>query len=144
MDLWVLARFVHVVGAAFWVGGQLLLALVVMPLARRQLDSEIRHHLMAAAGRRFARLTLAVALPLQIGTGIALAAHNSVTWASLAEPGYGRTLAAKLGLLTIAMMFAAGHGIAAAKGHRSMSRALSAAGLACSAGVILLATALAG
>ena len=145
MDIWALVRFVHITGAALWVGGQLALALVITPLARRLLGShEQQRVVIGAFGRRFARLTLAAALPLQIATGIGLAVHNGVTWASLAEPGYGRTLAAKLGLLVLAMAAAAGHGVAAAKDRRELSRMLSATGLVCSLGVVLLASALAG
>lgn len=145
VDIWAVVRFVHIVGAALWVGGQLTLTLVVTPLARKLLGSPQQHRAVVGAfGRRFARLTLTVALPLQVATGIGLAVHNDVTWASLAEPGYGRTLAAKLGLLVLAMAASAGHGVAAAKGRRDVSRALSATGLVCSLGIILLAAALAG
>lgn len=143
MDIWALVRFVHITGAALWVGGQLALALVVTPLARKLLGAQ-HTTVVGAFGRRFARLTLIAALPLQVATGIGLAVHNGVTWASLGEPGYGRTLAAKLGLLVLAMVAAAGHGVAAAKGRRELSRALSATGLVCSLGVVLLASALAG
>ncbi|MEU5523391.1 hypothetical protein ABZ759_22735 [Streptomyces sp. NPDC047860] len=37
-------------------------------------------------------------LPVQLDTGAAMARHKGVTWASPAEPGYGRTLVVKLGL----------------------------------------------
>ncbi|MEV5935743.1 hypothetical protein AB0L56_24190 [Streptomyces sp. NPDC052079] len=37
-------------------------------------------------------------LPVQLDTGAAMAWHKGVTWASPAEPGYGRTLVVKLGL----------------------------------------------
>ncbi|GGW98244.1 hypothetical protein GCM10010297_19880 [Streptomyces malachitofuscus] len=49
--------------------------------------------------------------------------HKGVTWASLAEPGYGRTPAAKLALFALVM-------------------ALAVVSLAGSLGVVLLATAL--
>jgi hypothetical protein len=74
------------------------------------------YHAVPAAGRHFARITLAVFLPIQVATGMALATHAGVTWDSLAEPSYGCTLAAKLALVLAAMVAAAGHGIAAAKG----------------------------
>jgi hypothetical protein len=95
-------------------------------------------------GRRFARITLGGFLPLQVATGVALAANHGVTFASLAEPGYGRTLAAKLALFTVAMLASAGHGIAAARHRTQLSRALGLCGLICSAGVVLLATAMVG
>lgn len=144
VDWWTLVRFVHVVGAALWVGGQLLLTLVVLPLTRRALPADQRAAVVGAVGRRFARITLLAFLPIQAATGIALAARAGLTPTSLAEPGYGRTLAAKLALLTVAMLAAAGHGIAAARGRTVLARTASACALVCSLGVVLLATALTG
>ena len=142
MTLWTVVRFVHVAGAALWVGGQLTLTLIVLPLARRALSDEDRSRVMPAIGRRFARITLAAFLPSQVLTGVALAAHRGVTFGSLAEPGYGRTLAAKLILVVVAMVTAAGHGIASAKGQPALARVLTLCSLVCSLGVVLLATAL--
>ncbi|MFF8925935.1 hypothetical protein ACF1AO_01610 [Streptomyces longwoodensis] len=142
VGLWSLVRFLHVIGAVLWVGGQLALTLVVLPLARRMLSVEARDRFAAAAGRRFGLLTGTVFLPVQLATGWAMAWHKGVTWASLAEPGYGRTLATKLGLFVLVMLAAAGHGIAHAKGRAEMARALAVVSLVGSLGIVLLATAL--
>ncbi|PWI12914.1 hypothetical protein DI272_01190 [Streptomyces sp. Act143] len=139
---WSLVRFAHVAGAALWVGGQLALSLVVLPLARRLLAPEARDDFAAAAGRRFGMLTGAVFLPVQLATGWAMARHKGVTWAALAEPGYGRTLAAKLALFVVVMLAAAGHGIAHSRGRADLARALAVVSLVGSLGVVLLATAL--
>ena len=139
---WSLVRFVHVAGAALWVGGQLALSLVILPLARHLLAPEAKESFTAAAGRRFGMLTGALFLPAQLATGWALAWHRGDTWASLAEPGYGRTLAAKLALFVLVMLAAAGHGIAHAKGRAELARILAVASLVGSLGVVLLATAL--
>ncbi|MET8570097.1 hypothetical protein [Streptomyces sp. NPDC004783] len=139
---WSLLRFAHVAGAALWVGGQLALSLVILPLARHLLAPEAKDSFTAAAGRRFGMLTGAVFLPVQLATGWAMAWHKGVTWASLADPGYGRTLAAKLGLFALVMLAAAGHGIAHAKGRAGLARALAVGSLVGSLGVVLLATAL--
>ncbi|MFI6810176.1 hypothetical protein ACIBO6_35085 [Streptomyces luteogriseus] len=139
---WSLVRFVHVAGAALWVGGQLALSLVILPLARHLLAPQAKDSFTAAAGRRFGMLTGALFLPAQLATGWALAWHRGVTWASLAEPGYGRTLAAKLALFALVMLAAAGHGIAHAKGRAELARILAVASLVGSLGVVLLATAL--
>ena len=144
IDLWTLVRFVHVIGAALWVGGQLALSLVVLPLARRLLPDGQKAEFTASAGRRFGILTGALFLPLQLASGWALAWHGGVTWASLAEPGYGRTLSAKLLLFVAVMAAAAGHGIAHSRGHAALARALAVAALVGSLGVVLLATALPG
>ncbi|MFI8304757.1 hypothetical protein ACIF80_15120 [Streptomyces sp. NPDC085927] len=135
-------RFAHVAGAALWAGGQLALSLVILPLARRLLDEEAKDRFTAAAGRRFGMLTGALFLPVQLGTGWAMAWHKGVTWASLAEPGYGRTLAAKLALFAVVMLAAAGHGTAHSRGRTELARALAVVALAGSLGVVLLATAL--
>ncbi|MFJ3820714.1 hypothetical protein [Streptomyces nodosus] len=142
VGLWSLVRFLHVTGAVLWVGGQLALSLVVLPLARRTLSEDARDRFAAEAGRRFGLLTGALFLPLQLGTGWAMAWHKGVTWASLADPGYGRTLAAKLGLFVLVMLAAAGHGIAHTRGRPELARALAVASLVGSLGVVLLATAL--
>lgn len=141
--MWTTIRFLHVLGATLWVGGQLTLTLVVMPIARRRLAGAAQSVVVPPIGRRFALLTLAVMLPVQIATGIALAVHHGVTWSGLTEPGYGRTLTAKLALVTIAMAASAIHGILSAKGRPGAARAAVATGLVCSIGIVLLATALA-
>lgn len=142
VGLWSLVRFVHVAGAALWVGGQLALSLVVLPATRHLSATEARDRFTAAAGRRFGLLTATVFLPAQLATGFALARHRGVTWAALAEPGYGRTLAVKLCLFTLVMLAAAGHGIAHSRGRPALARALAVGSLAGSFGVVLLATAL--
>ncbi|MHB9856990.1 hypothetical protein [Streptomyces sp. YIM S03343] len=142
VGVWSLVRFFHVAGAALWVGGQLALSLVVLPLARHLLDAEAKDRFSAAAGRRFGMLTGAVFLPVQLGTGWAMAWHKGVTWASLAEPGYGRTLATKLGLFVVVMIAAGGHGLAQSKGRGDLARALAVVSLVGSLGIVVLATAL--
>ncbi|HEY8474243.1 MAG TPA: hypothetical protein VIL37_16620 [Natronosporangium sp.] len=142
IDWWTAVRFLHVTGAALWVGGQLLLTLVVLPLARRALPAEQRATVLTAVGRRFGRLTLLAFLPLQVATGVALAVQAGVTPAELAEPGYERTLAAKLILVTVAMLASAGHGILARR-RPVLARAAATFALVCSLGIVFLATALA-
>ncbi|MFI7445898.1 DUF4149 domain-containing protein [Nonomuraea sp. NPDC049714] len=142
MTWWSVVRFLHVLSAALWVGGQLTVSLVVLPLARRQLDDERRGRMLTAIGRRFGMITGVVFLPVQLATGVAIAWHKGVTWASLAEPGYGRILAAKLGLFCAVMVAAGLHGWANGAGHRRSARALAVASLIGSIGIILLATAL--
>ncbi|MGW4896091.1 hypothetical protein ACWEQL_28130 [Kitasatospora sp. NPDC004240] len=144
IGFWSLVRFVHVCGAVLWVGGQLALSAVILPLARRQFPAEVAGRFASSVGRRFGMLTGALFLPAQLGTGVALAWRRGVTWASLAEPGYDRILAAKLGLFTAVMLAAAVHGWAHAKGRAELARALAVASLVGSLGVVLLATALPG
>ncbi|WP_084965543.1 hypothetical protein [Thermoactinospora rubra] len=142
MTWWTVVRFLHVLGAALWVGGQLTVSLVVLPLARRTLPDEQRALLLRAVGRRFGVVTLAAFLPLQVATGLVLAARNHVTWASLGQPGYGRILAAKLALFCAVLAAAGLHGWASGGGRPALARAMAIASLVGSVGVVLLATGL--
>jgi putative copper export protein len=67
--MWDLMRWVHLVAMAFFVGGQLVLAGVVVPVLRSRDRAPLR-----AAARRFAAGTLA-ALALLVVTGAAMASH---------------------------------------------------------------------
>jgi len=88
MDEWTVIRFVHVVAFVFFVGGQLVLAVAIVPVLRgREDDSAMR-----AVARRFG-IASAVALALLIATGVAMAGH----FARWGDP----TLQAKLGLLVL-------------------------------------------
>lgn len=69
MDTWTVIRFIHILGVAFFVGGQLMLALVVTPALRGQ-----DRALMRGAARRFGIGSL-VALILIIASGAAMASH---------------------------------------------------------------------
>ncbi|QZT60923.1 hypothetical protein JN085_18110 [Mycolicibacterium austroafricanum] len=139
-DIWTVIRFVHVLGAIIWVGGQLTITLVVLPQARSRLAVPERAEVMRAVGKQFARITMLVFLPVQIATGALLAWHYGVTWASLLQPGYGRILVMKLLLFTGVMVAATLHGIAQSRGRAERARAMSLASLVGSLGVVLLAT----
>ncbi|MFG1852095.1 hypothetical protein ACGFJT_09655 [Actinomadura geliboluensis] len=141
MTWWSVIRFLHVSGAALWVGGQLTISLVLLPLARRKLAAEQYTGMAREVGRRFGIFTGAIFLPVQVTTGVAMAWHKGVTWASLAEPGYGRILAAKLLLFAAVVAVAGVHGWASSR-HPSFARAMAIASLVGSVGIVLIATAL--
>lgn len=142
ITLWSLVRFLHVAGAIVWVGGQLTLALVVTPVARRQLAPPEVVALMRPMGVRFAAVANAVVLPVLVATGIALAWHRGVTFDSFSFPGYGRTLGIKIGFVVASVALAALHGVLSVQGRRREARALSMAGLGASLVIVLLATSL--
>lgn len=144
IDLWTVVRFLHVVGAITWVGGQLIITLVLLPPARRLLTATDRATVLRAVGKRFAVITAVGFLPVQITTGVLLAARHGVTWAALLQPGYGRILVAKLLLFVVVMTAATVHGIAQAKTRPGRARAASIIALVGSAGIVLLATGLVG
>jgi hypothetical protein len=70
------------------------------------------------------------------------AAHRGVTLQSLAEPGYGRTLALKLALFAAVLLVCGVHGMAVGRGQARLARLAGIATLLGSVGVVLLATAL--
>lgn len=142
LDGWSLIRFLHVVGAIIWLGGQLAISAMVLPAARRWLAVHDRAALMRDIGLRFGKLTVTVLVPVQLVTGVALAWHKGVTFASLAEPGYGRTLAGKLVAFVLVMLAAGVHGWANRQGRRSLARSLAVSSLIGSFVIVLLATAL--
>ena len=142
LDLWSLVRFLHVVGAVVWLGGQLTVSALVMPVARNRLPEEARAGLMRDLGMRFGIATMAVLIPIQLATGVALARHKGVTMASLTQPGYGRMLAGKLVAFALVMLAAGLHGWAISVGRRNLARSLAVSSLAGSFVVVLLATAL--
>jgi uncharacterized membrane protein len=142
LGLWSFVRFAHVLSAAVWVGGQLVISALLLPVARRRLPPAIRLELLTDLGRRFGIWTAVGFLPIQIGTGIALASHKGVTFASLGDPGYGRTLATKLGVFAVVMALAAVHGIARSRGNTQLARGCAVASLLGSIWIIVLATAL--
>ena len=76
----------------------------MLPVLRRRLDPDSRAPLTREVGVRFGIFTVAAFLPLQIATGIALAAHRGLTVRDLAEPGYGRTLGEKVSLFAVVLL----------------------------------------
>jgi len=72
MDVWTLIHFLHLVALAFFVGGQLMLVVAVVPAVRRHGDDVA----MRAVARRFGVGSL-FAIVVLIATGTALASHFS-------------------------------------------------------------------
>ena len=69
-DRWGLVRWVHLLAMAFFVGGQLLLVVAVVPVERQAPDGER----LRAIARRFGYGTIA-AIAVLVATGVALAGH---------------------------------------------------------------------
>jgi len=72
VDEWTVIRFLHVVALALFVGGQLVLAVAVVPALRGRDDDDT----MRVIARRFG-IASAAALLLLIATGVAMAEHLS-------------------------------------------------------------------
>jgi uncharacterized membrane protein len=96
MDEWTVIRFLHVLALIFFVGGQLMLVVAVVPALRGLEDDSA----MRAVARRFG-IAGVIALAVLIATGAAMAAH------------FGRwedpKLQAKLGLLVLIFVLLAMH-----------------------------------
>jgi putative copper export protein len=72
LESWTVIRFLHVAALAFFVGGQLMLVVAVVPAVRRHGSEEA----MRSVARRFGAGTL-VALAVLVATGVAMASHLS-------------------------------------------------------------------
>ncbi|MFL5822967.1 MAG: hypothetical protein ACJ764_05940, partial [Solirubrobacteraceae bacterium] len=88
MTLWNGILWLHLLAMAFFVGGQLMLAAIVVPVLRGVEAGEP----LRAAARRFGLGTLAAFLVL-IATGVAMASHEH-KW-------HDSTLQVKLGLVVV-------------------------------------------
>lgn len=91
-------RFLHVLGAASWVGGMIVLGAVAVPAARRAGDRAAGRRVVTSAARRFG-VVGAIAFALLVATGFALIDHRGIAVGDLAESDYGRRVLAKIGLL---------------------------------------------
>jgi uncharacterized membrane protein len=96
MTFWNGVLWLHLLAMAFFVGGQLMLAAIVVPVLRGAAD---RGPLRAAA-RRFGIGTL-MAVAVLIITGAAMASHNH-RWSD-------STLQVKLGLVVLVAVLIAAH-----------------------------------
>jgi uncharacterized membrane protein len=93
--MWELVRWLHLLAMAFFVGGQLMLAAVVVPVLRGGDREALR-----AAARRFGWGSLA-ALGVLVATGAAMAGHFD---------DWGRgTLHVKLALVGVAIALVGAH-----------------------------------
>jgi uncharacterized membrane protein len=95
-DLWLAIRWLHVLAMAFFVGGQLLLAVAVVPIERRAPDRER----LRAIARRFGWGSL-VAIAVLLATGSAMASHYEL-W----DDG---TLHVKLALVALTVVLVVWH-----------------------------------
>jgi uncharacterized membrane protein len=95
-DLWQGVLYLHVLAMAFFVGGQLVFAIAVVPVERAAPDRER----MRAVARRFGYGSL-FALGVLVATGWAMAAHHDLFGDS--------TLQVKLGLVGLVVVLSLLH-----------------------------------
>lgn len=94
MTVWNFVVWLHLLGMAFFVGGQVMLAAVVVPVLRSDRAG------LVSAVRRFGVGTL-IAFVVLIATGVALATHEH-RWGD-------STLQVKLGLVALVLALIAAH-----------------------------------
>jgi len=92
-----LIRSLHLIGAAVWVGGMVMLGLAVGAARRTVADSE-RVALFRALGRRFL-VAGGIAMAVLIATGTDMAADRLGAWSDLTDTDYGERLLAKLAVV---------------------------------------------
>ena len=98
-----LVRWVHLVAAATWTGGLIVLAALVMALRRAEAPREY----LVAAARQFGKVSW-TAMGIAVVTGIAQVVMMHMPWS------YGR-LHIKLGLVVLSIVVALVHQLTAAK-----------------------------
>jgi hypothetical protein len=116
MWTWTLVRFVHVTGAAVWLGIQVTL-LVLVPALRRQLPAERVREVVRRAGRSLA-VVGGTALLMLAASGIALARHES---SAKAHPG---VVGLKEGLLVAIVVLLSCHAVVRGRNARVAASAL--------------------
>lgn len=114
-------RWVHLMAAATWTGGLLVLAATVVVLRKEGVSRET----LRAVARQFGRVSW-VAMALAVATGLAQVHLTHLPWT------YG-PLHVKMGLVFLAILVAAGHTLTARKSSPAVRGALQ--------GVIMLLSA---
>ena len=110
MYQWVV--FLHIVAATVWIGGMVFVALVLVPVLRRE-SPELRAALLDTAGRRF-RTVGWVALGVLLVTGVWNLRNRGMPWdtiisAEVFAGRFGRILLVKLLLVLATLALSAVH-----------------------------------
>jgi copper resistance protein D len=104
-----LVRSLHLIAAAVWAGGMVMLALAVTA-ARRTVAEPDRIALFRALGRRFL-IAGGIAMAVLIATGTDMAADRLATWSDLTDTDYGERLLAKLILVAVVIVLTLFHSL---------------------------------
>ncbi|MGA7671340.1 MAG: DUF4149 domain-containing protein [Nitrolancea sp.] len=99
-SIWSWIRWIHLISAIVWIGGQLFILIVLLPIMRTALPRNERILLFAQVGRRYAVVSW-IALALLVATGFLNGERRGIAWERLPDSNYGRILLAKLILVAI-------------------------------------------
>jgi putative copper export protein len=102
-------RSLHLIGAAVWAGGMVMLALAVGAARRTVAESE-RVDLFRALGRRFL-VAGGLAMVVLIATGTDMANDRLGAWSDLTDTDYGKRLLAKLGVVALVIALTLFHSL---------------------------------
>jgi copper resistance protein D len=109
-SIWSWIRWIHLVSAIAWIGGQLFILIVLLPIMRTTLPRDERVLVFAQVGRRYATVSW-VALTLLIITGFLNGQRRSVDWEHLTRSGYGQILFTKLIFVAIIIVVTLVHAL---------------------------------
>ena len=108
--LWAgLVLWLHLLAAIFWVGGQLFLTVVVLPVLRQSVPEGERALVVGRIGRRFA-VPSAVALGILLVTGPLNAIAHGISWAIVWDTQWGHVLLVKVLLVLAVLAITTMHG----------------------------------
>jgi uncharacterized membrane protein len=109
-SIWSWIRWIHIMSAIAWIGGQLFILLVLLPIMRKVLPRNERTLVFAQVGRRYAVVSW-VALTLLVVTGFLNGQRRSVAWEHLTDSSYGRILFTKLIFVAIVIVVTLVHAL---------------------------------
>ena len=104
---WLLIRWIHILAAVTWIGGNITLAMIIVPYFRQNLLPIKRIHLLTQIGKRFEPVVWGCVLILFF-TGIGNV-FESLGLSNIEANAYMRTLLIKLLLFIILLILTAIH-----------------------------------
>jgi copper resistance protein D len=106
ITIWAIIRWLHLLSAMAWIGGMIVIVVVLLPIVRATVPAEERTLIVAEVGRRYATLSW-IALTILVVTGYLNTERRGLVWSRMLESDYGETLHNKLTLVgfVIILMF---------------------------------------
>ncbi len=109
-SIWSWIRWIHLISAITWIGGQLFILLILLPIMRTSLPRNQRTLLFAQVGRRYAVVSW-IALALLVVTGFFNGHRRGIDWSRLPDSTYGQILMAKLILVAVVIVITLIHAL---------------------------------
>ena len=109
-SIWSWIRWIHLVSAITWIGGQLFILVILLPIMRTALPRNERTLLFAQVGRRYAVVSW-IALALLVVTGFFNGQRRGIDWSRLPDSTYGQILLAKLIIVAVVIVITLVHAL---------------------------------